>query len=115
MKFYVSIVLIALLSYAAGLFPVLPWWSFAVCTLVVAVAIPQRPFKSFISGFISMFLLWGILSFIIDLNNQHLLSAKVASILPLNGSFELLIGLTAFIGGLVGGLAALTGSYLRKK
>jgi hypothetical protein len=115
MKFYVSIVLIALLSYAAGLFPVLPWWSFAICTLVVAVTIPQRPFKSFISGFIALFLLWGILSFIIDNNNQHLLSTKVANILPLNGSFVLLIGITAFIGGLVGGLSALTGSYIRKK
>jgi len=39
----------------------------------------------------------------------------VATILPLGGSSFVLILLTAFIGGLVAGLSALTGSYLRKR
>jgi hypothetical protein len=39
----------------------------------------------------------------------------VASILPLQGSYVLLIVVTAFLGALVGGFASLTGAYLRKK
>jgi hypothetical protein len=45
--------------------------------------------------------------------NQGLLSAKVAALLPLGGSSFLLIIVTAFIGALVAGLAAMSGSFLR--
>ena len=80
---------------------------------IVAALIHQRAGKAFLSGFLGLFLLWGILAFIIDQNNQHLLSAKVAELLPLGGSSFLLILVTALIGGLVAGLAALAGSFMR--
>jgi hypothetical protein len=115
MKFIVSVILIALLSFTAGLFVIFPWWSFAVCAVIVSIAIPQKPYKSFLSGFIALFLLWGALAFMIDNKNQHLLSTKVAGILPLNGNYILLILLTALVGALVAGFAALTGSFVRKK
>lgn len=115
MKFLTAIILTALLSFATGLFAFLPWWSFAITTLVIAVAIHQKPGKAFLAAFIALFVLWAVIAFIIDNDNQHLLSVKVATILPLGGSYILLILLTAFIGGLVAGLSALTGSYLRKK
>jgi hypothetical protein len=111
MKFIVSILLIAILSFALGLY--LPWWSLALVAFIVAALIHQRAGKAFLSGFLGLFLLWGILAFIIDQNNQHLLSAKVAELLPLGGSSFLLILVTALIGGLVAGLAALAGSFMR--
>jgi len=114
MKFITAIILTALLSFAFGLFTALPWWSFAVTSFVIATAIHQKPGKAFLAAFLAVFVLWAILTFIIDNANQHLLSVKVATILPLGGSSFALILLTAFIGGLVAGLAALTGSYLRK-
>ncbi len=114
MKFITAIILTALLSFAFGLFTVLPWWSFAVTSFIIAAAIHQKAGKAFLAAFIAVFLLWAILVFIIDNANQHLLSVKVATILPLGGSSFALILLTAFIGGLVAGLSALTGSYLRK-
>jgi hypothetical protein len=115
MKFITSIILTALLSYAIGLFTSLPWWSFAITSLVVAMAIHQKPFKSFAAAFISLFLLWGILAVMIDSANEHILSKKVAQILPLGGSSVVLIIVTGVVGGLVAGFAALTGSYLRKR
>ncbi len=114
MKFITSIIITALLSFASGLFTVLPWYSFSLCAFIVAIAIHQKPINSFLAAFIALFILWGILAFIMDYQNQHLLSTKVANILPLNGSYNLLILITAFVGALVAGLAALTGSYLRK-
>jgi hypothetical protein len=110
MKFIVAILLTALLGFAAGLY--LPWWCFALTSAVVALTVHQRAWKAFVTGFIGMFLLWGCLAFFIDLNNNHLLSQKIAGIFKLNA--VLLIIITAFIGGLVSGFAALTGSYARK-
>jgi len=114
MKFLTALLLTALLAFATGLYGVLPWWSFAITSLIVAMAIHQKPGKSFLAGFTGLFLLWSILAFLIDNANEHLLATKVATILPLGGSYWVLILLTGIIGGLVAGLAALTGSYLRQ-
>ena len=113
MKFFVAFILTALLSFASALF--FPWWIIAVAAFIVAVAIPQKGFAAFISGFLGLFILWGIQSFYFDSNNQHLLATKVASILPLGGSYIAVILVTACIGGLVAGMAALTGSFTRNE
>ena len=111
MKFIVSVLLIALLSFAIGLY--LPWWTIAVVAFIVTALIHQRPLRAFLAGFIALFLLWGVLAFIVDISNQHILSQKIAHVLPLGGSYILLIVVTGFIGGLVGAFGALSGSYLR--
>jgi cell division protein FtsX len=92
----------------------LPWWSFAVTNLLIAVAIQQKPWVSFLTGALGVGAIWAGLATGIDMANNHILSSKVAMILPLHGSYVLLIVITAIIGALVGGLASLTGSYMRK-
>lgn len=109
MKFLACILLTALLTFVAGLY--LPWWSLAVTSFLIALLIHQRAGKAFLSGFIGLFLLWGLLAWWIDMKNQGLLSVKVAKLLPLGGSSMLLILVTAFIGALVAGFAALSGSF----
>jgi len=111
MKLLISILLTALLSFTAGLY--LPWWTIAVCAFIVSALIIQKPIKAFIAGFAGVFLLWLIFSWLIDSANDQILSQKIAQIFPLRGISFLLILITAFIGGLVGGLGALSGSYLR--
>lgn len=113
MKFIVSVILTGLLSFAAGLY--LGWWSLAVASFMVAALIPQKPWKAYLSGFLGLFLLWGLLAFWIDMKNQHILSQKMAQVFPLGGSWILLILVTALVAALVAGFAALTGSYVRKK
>ena len=115
MKLLSAVILTALLAFACGLYGVMPWWSFAITSLIVAMAVHQKPGKAFLSGFIGLFLLWSILAFLKDSANDHLLATKVAQILPLGGSYIVLILVTGVIGGLVAGLAALTGSYLRQR
>lgn len=114
MKFLSAVILTALLAFATGLYGVMPWWSFAITSLIVAIAVHQKAGKAFLSGFIGLFLLWFILAFLKDSANEHLLATKVAQILPLGGSYIVLILVTGIIGGLVSGLAALTGSYIRQ-
>ena len=108
---FTAIVLTGLLSFALGLY--LPWWEIAIAAFIVALIIPQKPFYSFLSGFIGVFLLWEILAWWIDSKNDGILSQKIALILSLGGSAVLLILITSLIGALVAGLAALTGSFCR--
>ena len=115
MKIVSAILLTAFLAFVAGLYTIMPWWSFAITSLLVAVAIHQKPWKAFVTGFAGLFLLWILLAFLKDTANGHLHSVKVATILPLGGSYIALILVTGLIGGLVSGLAALSGSYLRKR
>ena len=114
MKIIVAIILTAFLAYVTGIYSTLPWWSFAITSLLVALAVHQKPGKSFLSGFFGLFLLWAGLAFMKDAANEHVLSAKVAQLLLKNSSSIAIILLTGVVGGLVSGLAALTGSYLRK-
>jgi hypothetical protein len=105
--------LIAALSFLAGLY--LPWWSIAIVSFIVTLCIRQSIGIGFLSGFLGVFLLWTILSFWIDLNNDHILSSKIARIFPLGGSSALLIIVTAFTGAIVGGFAGMAGSSIHRQ
>ena len=111
MKFFLALILTALLSYAAGFY--LPWWSIAITSFLVAVVMPQKPWKAFLTGFLSLFLLWIILALYIDMGNQHILSMKIAELLFKSHSHALIMSVTGLVAGLVGGFAALSGAYLR--
>ena len=113
MKVLVAIILTALLAIVGSLY--FPWWIIAVAAFISVLLIPMGSGKAFLSGFLGIFILWLVLASWIDIKNQHVLSNKVAEIFPLGGSSFLLILVTALIGGLVGGLAAMSGSYLRRR
>ena len=111
MKFIVVLLLTALLGYTAPLY--FGWWSFAITSFIIALFVHQRPFAAFIAGFLGMFALWAVMAMMIDNANEHLLSHKIALVLPLNGSSVMLIFITALIAGLVSGFSALSGSLAR--
>ena len=115
MKYIVSIFLSGLLTYAVGIYGNLPWWSFVITNLLIAIALPMKPAQSFVSGALGVGSLWAGLAFGIDMANNHILSTKVAKILPMGGSYIVLIFATASIGALLGGLASLTGSFVRAR
>ncbi len=112
MKFLISLLLTALLSFAACLY--FPWWSIAIAAFIVAVVIHQKAGWAFLSAFLALLLLWGGLSFWISNNNEHLLAHKVSVlILKMDNPYVLILA-TAVIGALVAGFAAISGSFLRK-
>jgi hypothetical protein len=112
MKFITSLILTALLSFAACLY--LPWWSIAIVAFLVAVLIPVKPLSSFISGFVALFLLWSLSALYISANNGHLLAHKISVLILKTDDPFLLIMVTGLIGGFVAGFAALTGACTRK-
>src|SRR5687767_2904179 len=105
MKFFIAILLTLLLSFIAGIY-IKWWWFFAVIAFLVAFLVPQNSIRTFLAGFLGIFLLWSGLAWWFDMKNDGLLSAKIASILPLGGSALMLILITGLIGGLVAGFAA---------
>src|SRR6266516_3653200 len=98
MKILVSLILTALVAFVGGLY--LPWWTIAIAAFLVALLIPQFPFKSFLSGFLGIFILWGFLTWWIDMKNQGILSSKIAQLFHLGSSPFAMIIVSAFIGAL---------------
>lgn len=113
MKFIISAILIILFSFLSCLY--LPWWSVAIVAFLISIIIQQGHLASFICGFISLFLLWGFLSFWISMENGNILAHRVSLLIFKTDSPILLIFVTALIGAMVAGFAALTGSYFRKE
>ncbi|SIN81394.1 hypothetical protein [Chitinophaga niabensis] len=112
MRFLLCLFLTALLAYVLGIF--LDWWCIAIAAFVVALAFPQTPAKAFGSGFLGVFLLWGIMALIIDYRNDHILAGRMGDlILKQPGSPVIMIIITALLGGIVGAVSALSGSMFR--
>lgn len=112
-KLLTTLLLSALLAYAIGIYTSLPWYSFVFTNFIIAVVIPQAPWKSFISGGLGVGLLWLVLAVMINNANAQILAVKVAQILPLKGNVNALLMLTAFVGFIVGGMASLSASFIR--
>lgn len=113
MKFFISLLSISILSFIVGLYT--SWWSIALVAFIVSLFISQRPGSSFLSGFTSVFLLWLILALLINAANGGILANRIGGMLGIGQRPVLLAFITALVGGIVAGFAALTASYIRKK
>ncbi|HTJ14517.1 MAG TPA: hypothetical protein VL547_20905 [Dinghuibacter sp.] len=112
MRFVISLLLIVILSLAAGIW--LPFWSVALVAFAVSALIPQAPGLSLICGFLAVFLTWAGLAFFLDHANHHLLGNRISQLFFKAESPLLLVALTGFVGGVIGGLSALSGSFVHK-
>ncbi|RAJ06966.1 hypothetical protein LX64_02094 [Chitinophaga skermanii] len=113
MRFLLSLILMAAAAYFLGL--VLDWWAIAIATFAVSLLLPLKPGKAFFAGFLSIALLWFTLAFIADLYNDHILAARISMLFLQHYSPKGIVTITAIIGGLVGGMAAMTGAFIRSK
>jgi positive regulator of sigma E activity len=107
MKFIVqvlfTIVLCALLQFF------LPWWTLAIGSFVVAFLFDNKSWPAFAAGFLGVGLLWLGVAGYVSVVTDSVLTTKLNQLLPINS-----FAITVLVGGLVGGLAALTGSLFRK-
>lgn len=113
MKFLLAIFLTAALSFVFCLF--LPWWLIAVAAFAVALLIRQQAGFSFLSAFLALLLLWGTMSLVISLANDHILAHRVSMLVIKSDSPFLLILITGLAGAIVAGLSALSASLLFKR
>lgn len=108
MKFSIQLLVIGVVATVLQLF--FPWWSIVFAALGGGYLLKSK--QNFLAGFLSIALLWGGYAFILDSSGAAPLADRVAGILTINKN--LLFAVTALMGGLVGGFAALTGSLLKK-
>jgi hypothetical protein len=104
-------VIILILSFASGYF--LPWWVVAIAAFLAAFFIGKTPGQSFLSGFAAIFIGWTVLALFKSIPNDHILAGRVVQLFPLPNNWLWLLGVTGLIGGLVGGMAALSGVLLK--
>jgi len=112
MKFIIAILLTVVLNFFLGIY--MPWWFIAIAAFVVALLVVQRPLPSFLSGFLGIFFCWLIVAWARNSGNDGILANKISHVLPLGGSTALLILIPSIIAGVVGGLAAMSASYIGK-
>jgi len=98
-----------MLTYLGQLF--LPWWSLFITCAIVGIIISNKGYQTFFAGFLGIAGLWFLQVYMIDIANESILSTKVAAIFTLNSPIQLML-VTALIGGICGGFAALTGKLL---
>jgi hypothetical protein len=111
-KFIVALVVTAILAFTLSIN--FSWYMIAVAAFLIAVIIPQKESKSFLAGFLAIFFLWGGLAAYMHFTGSSALGITIAKLLPLGGNPLLLILVTAFVGAIVGGFSAWSGSTFRK-
>ena len=104
--------IILILSFASGYF--LPWWVVAIAAFLAAFFVGKTSAQSFWSGFAAVFIVWTVLALFKSIPNDNILAGRVVQLFPLPNNWIWLLILTALIGGLVGGMAALSGVLLKR-
>lgn len=114
MKFTVWFIILLSLNFGLGILFAewLPWWYIAITGLGIGYLCKLKPRLSFLLGTLSVFILWFAYSYWLDKQGGAILSPKFAELFaPLtSGSTLNLFLITGIIGGLVSGMATLTGA-----
>ncbi len=88
-------------------------FSFILPFLVILAVAHRNPIVDLIIGFVSVFLVWLTASLIIDGGNKSILSTRLAHMFGMAHGATLVV-ISGFLGGVIGGLGALSGHFLKK-
>ncbi|SNR75496.1 hypothetical protein [Hymenobacter mucosus] len=93
---------------------IMPWWSLVLVCLGLAAW--QRPSsgQAFAAGLLGAGLSWWLPALWLTTHGAARLAGRLATLLPLGGNAWLLLALSGVVAGLVGGLAAVSGTWLRQ-
>jgi len=104
-------ILILILTLISGF--ITPWWAMAIICFVMALYAGKKPAQAFWSGFGAVFIVWTVLALVKSIPNDHLLAARMAVVFNLP-HWTLLLFVVSLVGGLVGGISALSGFLVRR-
>jgi uncharacterized membrane-anchored protein YitT (DUF2179 family) len=93
------------------------WWIIGIISFLVAAWQARSGGEAFNCGFASIFLLWLMMSLWKTLPNENILANRVGRMLMLpdwNYNWIWVVLITAVIGGVAAGFAALSGYLMRK-
>ncbi|MEY3050305.1 MAG: hypothetical protein RLY31_90 [Bacteroidota bacterium] len=91
----------------------LPFWGIVpICLLAGGLVGQQTERQLFLTGFAGGFLLWAGSALVMDYQNDHILSVRMAALFSMPKAAMIL--LTGFIGGWLGGLGVWSGGLARR-
>jgi len=108
----IQILLISILSLLAQL--VLPWWSLAIIAFVVCFWRSEKAGQAFFYGFYGIAIVWLIYALLIHFRTDGIFTGRMSELLFKMNSNVLPGLITAILGGLVGGLAGLSGYFVKQ-
>lgn len=112
MKYIICILAVVLLSYILGLF--LPWWSIVIAPFLCGIYFKKiKNSAHALLGFVSAGLYWGLCASIIQSGIDSTLPEKIGELFS-GISPSVLLVITAFMGGIYGGISEWAGSLLIK-
>ena len=89
------------------------WWTVAIAAFIGGAIFGKSSGETFVKGMIAVIIVWLLMVCYYHFSTQGILSNKIAQILPMGGNAGILILVTVLIGGLVGGLGAMSGFLVR--
>ncbi|MBS7562832.1 hypothetical protein KHS38_00310 [Mucilaginibacter sp. Bleaf8] len=96
-----------------GLVPFLPWYVMPIIAFVSAILFGKNTWQTVWSGFGGVFAAWVLLALLKSIPNENMLAGRVAALFHLP-HWTLLLLIMGLLGGLVGGLAALSGFLVKQ-
>lgn len=103
--------LIAISAWLLAL--IFPWWSVFIPGVIFGALLGKTGRGSFGSGFAGIGGLWLVQTLYVYIVNDGILATRIADLFSLPSPL-LIIVITVLIGGLIGGLPALTGYLFRE-
>jgi hypothetical protein len=91
-----------------------PWWVSAIAAFWVGVWVCDSAGKSYAYGFAAMLLMWSAYAAFQSSANGGIITTAFSNVFGGKLSGTQLIWATGFIGGLVGGFSAMSGTLLRQ-
>ncbi len=110
MKILFKIILTVALAYLLQYF--FPWWTAVLAAFIIALLIKSSLINDFLSGFLGVGLLWGVMAWVIDMQTNSMLTSKIAMLFSLDNPTYLIL-ITGLVGGIAGGLGALSGNQIK--
>lgn len=102
---------IVVLAFVMGYF--FEWWAVAIAAFIGGAIFGKASGETFAKGMAAITVLWLFMVLYHHFSTQGILSNKIAQILPVGGNVGILIVVTILIGGIVGGLGAMSGFLVR--
>lgn len=103
---------IAILFFSWLLTIFLPWWGLIIPCLIFGAWLLNSGGRAFLIGFFAGGLAWFLQALYIDFANESVLSARIAEMMGI-GSHWIILLATFLIAAVLGGLATLTGYFLK--
>lgn len=108
-------ILILIIAFLIGLF--LPWWVLIPAVFLLCFWLSKSTKYAFLISFFAVFSLWLVLNFYYSIENDHILSRRVAELFGLGGSsfsWLWIVLLSPLPGAITSGLAGASGNLTKQ-